>query len=303
MNAQNTTKVVEYKSGREHTSPTGIGHSRPSLFSQLSLCYLTSALLFLGCDQRVTIHIADLSHPTSEVRRKAAYELVNEGHSAVDPLLVAISTGSDTLRYIGAQVLGRIGSPRSAPMLLSLSRDANTHVRKEAILALGKIHVVSLKDTLQDILQHEAIAELRASAAESLTGFRDTSVVSSLCLALEDSSTTVRQSAIAALNKIWAPSSAKSILKAMRDPDEKVRFIATQIAGIRQIPAARLPLRKALEDPSPWVRAEAARGVAHLADTAAVDALVDLLKRYEGADADAAHKALWELTGVDYIVE
>ncbi|MGY8823094.1 MAG: HEAT repeat domain-containing protein [Candidatus Latescibacterota bacterium] len=303
MSAPIKTKLDRHKSGRKSAFSTSAVLFRPPFFLLPSLCFLTSVVLLLGCDQRAAMHIADLSHPTSEVRRKAAYELVNEGYSAVDPLLTALATGSDTLRYIGAQVLGRIGSPRSAPMLLKLSRDSNTDVRKEAILALGKIHVPSLKDTLQDILQRENLAELRASAVESLTGFRDTSVVPSLCRALEDSSAVVRQSAIAALNKIWTPSTEKSIVKAMQDPDEKVRFIATQIAAIRQIQAARLPLRRALEDPSPWVRAEAARGLAQLADTAAVDALVDLLKRYEGADADAAHKALRTLTGVDYVVE
>ncbi len=264
---------------------------------------LALVALLLGCDQHVAVHIEKLSDPAADVRRKAAYELVNIGNSAVDPLLLTLSSGSDTLRYIGAQVLGRIGAPRSAPMLLALSHDANTHVRKEAILALGKIHVATLKDTLQRILQHDPMPELRAMAAESLTSFRDTAVVAALREALADSSAMVRQSAIAALNKTWTPSTAKSVLRAMRDPDEKVRFIATQIAAIRQIADARHPLRRALSDPSPWVRAEAARGIAQLADTAAVDALINLLRRYDGADADAAHKALRELTGVDYVVE
>lgn len=237
------------------------------------------------------------------MRRKAAYELVNEGDSAVDPLMLAMSSGTDTIRYIGAQVLGRIGAPRSAPMLLALSHDENTHVRKEAILALGKIHVATLKDTLQYILQRENIAELRAVAVESLVSLRDTSVVGSLRKALTDSAVIVRQSAIAALNKIWTASSTQSVLNAMQDPDEKVRYIATQIAAIRQIANARVPMRRALGDQSPWVRAEAARGIALLADTAAVDALIGLLKRYDGADAEAAKKALRELTGIDYVVE
>lgn len=269
----------------------------------IPLFYLLVSALLSGCDQRLDARIADLSDPRSEVRRKAAYELVNEGYSAVDPLLLALASGSDTLRYIGAQVLGRIGAPRSAPMLLELSRDANTHVRKEAILALGKIHVPALRDTLQDILQRETEIELRASAIEGLVALRDTLVVGALQTALADTSALVRQSAIAALNKIWLTSSGPFVLHAMRDPDEKVRFIATQIAAIRPIPGALRPLRQNLTDTSPWVRAEAAGGLAQLADTAAVDALIDLLKRSDGPDAEAAHKALLDLTGIDYVVE
>lgn len=269
----------------------------------IALCGLLISALLSGCDQHLDARIADLADPSSEVRRKAAYELVNEGDSAVDPLLLALASGSDTLRYIGAQVLGRIGAPRSAPLLLELSRDANTYVRKEAIIALGKIHIPSLRDTLQDILQRENEVELRASAIEGLVALRDTLVVGALQTALTDTSALVRQSAIAALNKVWLTSSGPFVLNAMRDPDEKVRFIATQIAAIRPIPDALRPLRQSLEDTSPWVRAEAARGLAQLADTTAVDALVGLLKRSDGPDAEAAHKALLDLTGIDYVVE
>ena len=269
----------------------------------IALCGLLISALLSGCDQHLDARIADLADPSSEVRRKAAYELVNEGDSAVDPLLLALASGSDTLRYIGAQVLGRIGAPRSAPLLLELSRDANTYVRKEAIIALGKIHIPSLRDTLQDILQRENEVELRASAIEGLVALRDTLVVGALQTALTDTSALVRQSAIAALNKIWLTSSGPFVLNAMRDPDEKVRFIATQIAAIRPIPDALRPLRQSLEDTSPWVRAEAARGLAQLADTTVVDALVGLLKRSDGPDAEAAHKALLDLTGIDYVVE
>lgn len=278
-----------------------VAYHRP--FFVVSLFGLLIGTLLLGCDQPLDARIADLKDPSSEVRRKAAYDLVNEGDSAVDPLLIALASGSDTLRYIGAQVLGRIGAPRSAPLLLELARDANTHVRKEAIIALGKIHVPSLRDTLQNILQRETEVELRTSAIEGLVSLRDTLIVGALQTALADTSALVRQSAIAALNKIWLSSSGPFALNAMRDPDEKVRFIATQIAAIRPISGAQHPLRQALADPSPWVRAEAARGIAQLADTAAVDALIDLLKRSTGPDAEAAHKALLDLTGIDYVVE
>ena len=74
--------------------------------------------------------IADLSDPVSETRRKAAYELVNEGNAAVEPIHRALNPGTDTLRYISAQILGRIGNPRSASVLLGLTHDSNLHVRK-----------------------------------------------------------------------------------------------------------------------------------------------------------------------------
>ena len=248
--------------------------------------------------------IEDLSNPVSDIRRKAAYELVNQGNTAVEPIHRALTPGSDRLRYISAQILGRIGNPRSAPVLLALTHDANLHVRKNAILALSKIHVPTMKDTLLHILRHNPQAELRAIAAEGLPNFRDTSVVKSLCSALGDSIAIVRQSAIAALGRIWTGSAIPTVIAAIQDPDEKVRYIAVQVAANHQLAAARLPLRRMLADNSIWVRTEAARGLALLSDTTAVEALVALMKeRYEGADVDAARAALQELTGVDYIID
>ena len=248
--------------------------------------------------------IADLSDPVSETRRKAAYELVNEGNAAVEPIHRALNPGTDRLRYISAQILGRIGNPRSASVLLGLTHDSNLHVRKNAILALSKIHVAIMKDTLLHILRTDPQPELRATAAEGLPTFRDTSVVKSLCSALGDSIAIVRQSAIAALGRIWADSAMPTVISAIEDPDENVRYIAIQVAANHQLTAARLPLQRMLTDHSLAVRAEAARALALLADTTAVKALIALMKeRYEGADVVAARSALQELTGVDYIIE
>ena len=266
--------------------------------------YLLGIFLAWGCESRTPEElITELTHSESDIRRRAAYELVNRGDDAVVPLLHALPSAPDPLRYIGAQVLGRLGDPRAAPILLSLTRDPNPHVRNEAVLALNKIHVPAMKDTLQRILRHNPHAELRASAAETLPGFRDTSVVATLGTALADTSAAVRQSAIAAFGRIWSDGAGPAVVRAMADPDAKVRYIAVQLAAYRPIAGVGEPLRHRLADPSPAVRAEAAHSVALRGDTTAVEALVVILRRYEGADADSARSALRALTGIDYIVE
>ncbi len=267
--------------------------------------YLVIALLCcLGCEQHSTDQlVSDLADASSAVRRKAAYRLVDQGSTAVEPLIAAMDSGSDTLRYIGAQVLGRIGSPRAENALRALAHDPNTHIAKEAVLALSKIHVPALLDTVRQFLLSSPHADLRAAAAEGLPGFRDTSATHVLQLALGDSIAIVRQSALAAINKIWSPSAAPAVLRSMRDPDEKVRYIATQIAAIRPIDDALPLLRAALQDPSEWVRLEAVRGISARGDTASAEALLDLLKQRQGPDAEAARKALQELTGIDYVIE
>ena len=262
------------------------------------------ALFWVSCEAFPTDQlIRDLTHSASEKRRKAGYRLVDQGDQAVTPLLEAMKTGSDTLRYIGAQILGRIGSPRAKKMLLDLSHDENLHVQKEAILSLSKIHVPTLIDTIKHILGTSPQPEIRAAAAESIASFRDTSASESLVIALEDTAALVRQSAIASINRIWTKGSVDGVLLSMDDEDEKVRYIATQIASIRRLETARSKLRDALYDPSPWIRIEAIRGIVALSDTTAVEGLVDILKYGEGEEVSAAQDALRSLTGIDYLIE
>lgn len=261
-------------------------------------------LFWVSCEAFPTDQlIKDLTHSTSEKRRKAGYRLVDQGDQAVPPLLEAMEMGSDTLRYIGAQILGRIGSPRAEKMLLNLSRDENLHVQREAILSLSKIHVPALIDTIEQILSTSPHSELRAAAAESIASFRDTSASESLVIALKDTAALVRQSAIASINRIWTKGSIEGVLLSMEDDDEKVRYIATQIASIRRLGTARSKLREALYDPSPWIRIEAIRGVLALSDTTAVEGLIDILKYGEGEEVTAAQDALRSLTGIDYVIE
>ncbi len=261
-------------------------------------------LCFLGCEAYETERlIKDLAHAESPVRRKAAYRLVDQGSSAVEPLIKAIESGSDTLRYIGAQVLGRIGASRARTTLLALARDPNIHVSKEAVLSLSKIGIPSLLDTVRHFLQSTYPTEIRAAAAESMASFRDTSACPPLWDALSDTSALVRQSALASLNKIWIERSTDYVYPLMNDPDETVRYISTQIAAIRGTDTVLPQLRNALYDSNTWVRREAVRGIVSLGDTASAEDLLFILQHYEGEDADAAREALIELTGIEYVVE
>ena len=73
-----------------------------------------------GCDERRTSkYIERLSDTRREQRLAAGYELVSIGEPAVAPLVAAVSAGSNSLRYICAQILGRIGAPSALPIFAS----------------------------------------------------------------------------------------------------------------------------------------------------------------------------------------
>ena len=111
--------------------------------------------------------IEDLSSPSRETRIKASYALVMEGAAAVEPLIECAATGSDSLQYISAQVLGRIGDDRALPVMKSLSGDSNEHVRRAALVALGSMADRETVDLLTTTLLQDSLSDLRAAAAGS----------------------------------------------------------------------------------------------------------------------------------------
>ena len=169
-------------------------------------------------------------------------------------------TGSDSLRYISAQILGRIGDQRALPVLKGLARDSNEHVRRAALVALGNMADSVLVAYLALTLAEDPLHTLRAAAAASLGDLGDTLAVPALVQALADTAASVRKQAVVALHRLWTRQAETTIARVVvEDREEIVRFVAAQSLGQHRAVSASLQLRAALRDSSVWVRAEAAR--------------------------------------------
>jgi HEAT repeat protein len=261
------------------------------------------ALLLLGCAERqAESSILFLSSPDREIRLQASLALIELGDAAVGPLVARLDTASDSLAYIGAQILGSIGSSRATLCLRELAQRDNPFVRREAVAALGQTGHRSLVPVLADILAEDDDTQVRAAAAQSLANLRDTLAVAPLIAALQDTAALVRQRSLASLQYLWSARVEHATTRSLRDPDESVRFVAAQMLGTHRARESRLALTTALTDTSIWVRSEAARALGQLGDMAAVEGLVKLLKRRDGADNEAARQALLVLTGLDHVV-
>jgi HEAT repeat protein len=271
----------------------------PASFSFSTLLLL--ALASCG-GQSAESYITDLSHPDGKVRLKASYELVLIGAPAVAPLIARAATGSDSLHYISAQILGRIGDRRALLLLRQLAQSPNDFVRREAVLALGKMGDLGIGPLLLVALAGDKAVEVRSAAAQSVGNLRDTLTILPLIQALDDPAALVRQQAVAALHRLWTPTAESAVVGALQDRDETVRYIAAQSLGKHRARPALAALRTALRDTSVWVRAEAAWALGGLGNTSVVDDLVRVLKQYDGPDHQAAREALQELTGLDYVV-
>ncbi len=241
--------------------------------------------------------IEDLSNPKSRIRLRAAYALIRHDSSAVEPLIQCAATGSDSLQYISAQLLGQIGDPRALPVLKTLAGDSNEHVRRAALVALGSIADRETVGYLAVILSEDTLPDLRAAAAEGLGESGDTLAIPALVHALEDTVWSVRKQAVVALHRLWTPHAEDALARVLvQDSEEIVRFVAAQSLGQRRAVSARDALRAALSDSSVWVRAEAARSLGMLGDATVIEDLTLLFKHGEdGPDHDAAREALQRL--------
>lgn len=265
----------------------------------VALRIAVAAAALVGCrGGDVGSAIEDLSSTSRATRIKASYALVMEGAAAVEPLIECAATGSDSLQYISAQVLGRIGDARALPALKSLAEDSNEHVRRAALVALGSMADRETIDLLIATLSRDSLPDLRAAAAESLGDAGDTLAVLDLVEALVDTAAAVRKQAVVALHRLWTPEAELAVARALlQDEEETIRFVAAQSLGQRQAVSARDPLRAALRDSSVWVRAEAARSLGMLGDGSVKEDLRLLLEPGAvGPDADAAREALQKLS-------
>ena len=269
--------------------------------SKIALASLCVSLLSCAA-QQADYYIDLLADSRRQVRLDASHALVQLGGAAVEPLMDRATTGSDSLRYIVAQILGQIGDRRASPFLKSLLRDENRHVREQAVRALGQLDDPRLHTTLASVLADDSVPDVRGAAAWSLGNLRDTTAVPSLVRALADTIPSVRRQALAALQFLWTPTAEAAALDALRDRDDTVRYIAAQLLGHHRTHRALDALCLALTDDNIWVRVESARTLGRIGDTTAVAPLERMFAEREGPDHEAAKEALQLLTGLNYAV-
>ncbi len=268
---------------------------------KLALATLCASLLSCAA-QRAEYHIDQLADARRQVRLDASHALVQIGGAAVDPLLNRAAAGSDSLRYIAAQILGQIGDRRAIPFLKSLLGNDNRHVREQAVRALGQLDDSRLHATLASVLSRDSAPEVRGAAAWSLGNLRDTTAVPALVRALADTIPAVRRQALAALQFLWTSDAAAAALAALRDRDANVRYVAAQLLGHHRTHRALDALCLALTDDNLWVRVESARTLGRIGDTTAVGPLERMFAERTGPDHEAAKEALHLLTGLNYAV-
>ena len=272
----------------------------------LGLVLLILTVGAVGCGKRRAEDlIQDLKNEHVSVRRKASYRLVLLGKASVSPLLKAMASGDDQMKYLGAQILGSIGDKRTVSPLIELTKHEHEHIRAKAAEALGKLSREEAIPVLMGLMHQDPHSIVRKEAAWALGVLRAENAVDALMGSLNDRSPQVRKNSIASLNHfIWIREGVFESLaaKLKGDPDETVRYVAAQAVREFQTEKGMLALIDALRDDSQWVRKEAADGLAVFGDERARGPLLEVLTTYEGPDQEAAREALIQITGIEYEV-
>jgi HEAT repeat protein len=97
--------------------------------------------------------IANLASKESIVRIKARASLVSLGHQSVGPLLKALSSRNQWVRWEAAKALSQIHDPSSVNGLVRALRDKTFDVRwlaAEGLIAIGRKSIVPLLQALVD---------------------------------------------------------------------------------------------------------------------------------------------------------
>ena len=269
---------------------------------RLALGLLSCALLFCSCaKEHAESYILQLSDGDRMVRLSASMSLIKLGSAAVESL-IEHGNSSDSLRYISAQILGKIGDRRASEFLQQLLQSPNQYVRERAVRALGQLGDVSHLPTIEKVLTQDSVIAVREGAAWGLGTLRDTAAVAALVAAQKDTSPIVRQTALSALQFLWTADAESAVRGALQDPDGRVRYVAVQMLGYHKSADALDELCLALADSSLGVRIESARALGLIGDLAAVGPLERLFGEREGPDHLAARDALGVLTGLEYAI-
>ncbi|MCX5752792.1 MAG: HEAT repeat domain-containing protein [Candidatus Krumholzibacteria bacterium] len=234
-------------------------------------------------------------------------------------------------RAFAAEKLGRIGSAKALPALLSIIRDVTNEdedVRGAALRALGRIRderaipfliealgypdtwlpprigeiLVSVGDPaipfLQAELRRNPSEHVRMWSAEILGWLNAASAAAVLGDALSDISPEVRAKAAGALGKIKDDRSVNMLLELLvSDPVPFVRVKASQALGLIGHPAVIDYLINILKDPEWWVRVRAVEALEKLGDKA----VAALLPALEDEDPEVRKRAAMALERIGYV--
>lgn len=219
--------------------------------------------------------IKALDYSVFQVRDSVVQALVEIGKPAVQPLILALNDDKSNVREAAVETLGRIEDPVSVEPLIQRLQDEDIGIKiniGNALAKIGKPAVPALVRMLTD-----AKTDVRKTAAEILGRIKDTESVEPLVRLLKDDEFGVRFAAEHSLRE-FRELAIPPLLRALTSENSTLRKGATSVLGHMRDSKATIPLCHMLESQDKGERISVLEALEKIADRAAAEYIVPLLK-------------------------
>jgi len=231
-------------------------------------------------------------------RAYLAYVLGEIGIPQAAPLIMQGAASADVvLRHTCVQALGRLGNSSSIATLVAALEDETLDIREAAMASLSQLGTRLRSETiaaLSPLLEHHD-PQVRMYAVTVLGRLDGDDIARHLSLAIKDESADVRSAALRAIEGKGGSEFLSLLMLALTDEESEVRALAARALGQSGDPQATKPLELALQDEDMWVRAAAVRSLGSLLGREAEPAIVRALADAVGLVVIAALETLEQL--------
>ncbi len=239
--------------------------------------------------------------------------LLQMGKQALDQAVVRYHLADEQERAAICFFIGQLGhNSETVNSLIEQSLDdISTDIRKNAVIAVGKLASVELLSRVTDLLDDESrsvrdaalqtlrlrsacdrglildkamqmmasdLAERRKASSLLFAALDDAENLSRL---IKDVEPDVREAAVRAVGRMKLPGTCSLLVMALVDEVDDVRIAAAESLGSCNNCAAVGPLRLALEDSDPWVQAAAIRSLVSIGGR---NVIADVMSLWKSGD-------------------
>jgi HEAT repeat protein len=208
----------------------------------------------------------------------------------VEPLILVLKHSDDRSRYWAAVALGQINDSRAQDLLIEAMGDGNATIRMKAEWALRSIEGARAGESLVELLKNNNEVR-RMGAVEALGDTADARAVEPLIQALGDNYSGARIESAGSLGKLNDSRAIAPLIQIFRDNESEVRTAAVN-ALVEIGKPATYSLIQALKEDRGQVRLEEAVALEGVADSRAIESLIDTFKNSESDVRRAAVDAL-----------
>ena len=202
-------------------------------------------------------HLAPAQRAMVSIFRDEWDEVATFGPAAVEPVVIALRTGTQRVRRVAAETLGKIGDARALGALEDLLDDSDTDIRHSAAWALEKY--------AWDKIDEQSLARVQIMLEKwTMLAGAGPDAITPLVDVVRGGDGGKKSKAIATIAAIGGPAAVRALIGITKNRDEFVRRCAAralgEIADDKAIPA----LVRALRDDDVQVRSAAAESLKRL---------------------------------------